>query len=105
MEEALAIGQEWEGDTRIVLFVRLAAGAMLDDGLRDRIRRRIREGASPRHAPAVILEVADIPRTRFGKIVELAVRDAVHGRAIANVEALENPAALDHFRNHPELRA
>ena len=105
VEEALAIGQEWEGDTRIVLFVRLAAGAMLDDGLRDRIRRRIREGASPRHAPAVVLEVADIPRTRSGKIVELAVRDAVHGRAIANVEALENPAALDHFRNRPELRA
>ena len=105
VEEALAIGQEWEGDTRIVLFVRLADGAALDDGLRDRIRRRIREHASPRHVPAVIAAVADIPRTRSGKIVELAVRDAVHGRAVANVEALENPDALDLFRDRPELRA
>ena len=103
--EGLAIGQEWEGDTRIVLFVRLADGATLDDGLRQRIRRRIREHASPRHVPAVIAEVADIPRTRSGKIVELAVRDAVHGRAIANVEALENPGALEHFRGRPELGA
>ena len=105
VEEALAIGQEWDGDTRIVLFVRLAGGAALDDTLRDRIRRRIRERASPRHAPAAILQVADIPRTRSGKIVELAVRDAVHGRAIANVEALENPEALEYFRNRPELGA
>ena len=103
--EALVIGQEWEGDTRIVLFVRLAGGAALDDGLRDRIRRRIREHASPRHVPAAIVEVADIPRTRSGKIVELAVRDAVHGRAVANVEALENPEALDLFRDRPELQA
>ena len=105
VEEALAIGQEWQGDTRIVLFVRLAGGAALDDRLRERIRRRIREHASPRHVPAVIAEVADIPRTRSGKIVELAVRDAVHGRAVANLEALENPGALDLFRNRPELRA
>ena len=105
VEEALAIGQEWEGDTRIVLFVRLAGGAMLDEALRERIRRRIREHASPRHVPAVIAEVADIPRTRSGKIVELAVRDTVHGRPVANVEALENPGALAHFRNRPELRA
>lgn len=105
VEEALAIGQEWDGDTRIVLFVRLADGAMLDDALRDRIRRRIREHASPRHAPAVIAQVADIPRTRSGKIVELAVRDVVHGRPVANVEALENPDALEHFRGLPELQA
>ena len=105
VEEALAIGQEWEGDTRIVLFVRLATGAVLDDALRDRIRRRIREHASPRHAPAVIAAVADIPRTRSGKIVELAVRDTVHVRPVANVEALENPEALAHFRDRPELRA
>ncbi len=105
VEEALAIGQEWESDTRIVLFVRLADGAMLDDGLRDRIRRRIREHASPRHVPAAIAQVADIPRTRSGKIVELAVRDVVHGRPVANVEALENPEALEHFRGLPELRA
>ena len=93
------------GDTRIVLFVRLSDGAMLGDGLLDRIRRRIREHASPRHVPAVIAQVADIPRTRSGKIVELAVRDAVHGRAVANVEALENPEALELFRGLAELRA
>jgi len=103
--EALVIGQEWDGDTRIVLFVRLAEGAVLDDRLRERIRRRIREHASPRHVPAVIAAVADIPRTRSGKIVELAVRDAVHGRPVANVEALENPEALDLFRGLPELGA
>ena len=104
VEEALAIGQEWDGDTRIVLFVRLAGGAALDDGLRDRIRRQIREHASPRHVPAVIAAVGDIPRTRSGKIVELAVRDAVHGRPVANVEALENPEALELFRDLPALR-
>jgi len=103
--EALVIGQEWDGDTRIVLFVRLAEGAVLDDRLRERIRRRIREHASPRHVPAVIAAVGDIPRTRSGKIVELAVRDAVHGRPVANVEALENPEALDLFRGLPELGA
>ena len=105
VEEALAVDQDWEGDTRILLFVRLAGGAALDEALRGRIRRRIREGASPRHAPAVIVQVADIPRTRSGKIVELAVRDAVHGRPVANVEALENPEALEHFRGLPELQA
>ncbi|MCY4320502.1 MAG: acetoacetate--CoA ligase [Alphaproteobacteria bacterium] len=104
VEEALAIGQEWQGDTRIVLFVRLATGAALDDALRDRIRRRIRERASPRHMPAVIAEVADIPRTRSGKIVELAVREVVHGRPVANIEALENPEALEHFRGRAELQ-
>ena len=103
--EGLVIGQEWQGDTRIVLFVRLAEGAVLDEALRARIRRRIRENASPRHMPAVIAAVADIPRTRSGKIVELAVRDVVHGRPVANVEALENPAALDLFRGLPELEA
>ena len=101
--EGLVIGQDWDDDTRIVLFVRLADGAVLDDGLRARIRGRIRENASPRHVPAVIAAVADIPRTRSGKIVELAVRDVVHGRRVANVEALENPAALDLFRDLPEL--
>ena len=89
-----------------MLFVRLADGAALDDGLRDRIRRRIREHASPRHVPAVIAEVADIPRTRSGKIVELAVRDAVHGARVGQCRgAGENPGALDLFRNRPELQA
>jgi len=101
--EALVIGQEWENDQRVVLFVRLQDGAVLDDALRDRIRRVIRDNASPRHVPAKIIAVADIPRTRSGKITELAVRDAVHGRPVKNVEALANPQALELFRNLPDL--
>lgn len=103
--EALAIGQDWENDVRIVLFVRLAQGATLDDALKAAIKRRIREGASPRHVPAVIIEVADIPRTKSGKITELAVRDIVHGREVKNREALANPEALELYRNIAELRA
>jgi acetoacetyl-CoA synthetase len=102
--ESLAIGQEWQGDTRIVLFVRLREGASLDDALAERIRERIRREASPRHVPARIAQVADIPRTRSGKIVELAVRDVVHGRPVRNREALANPEALELFRDLPELR-
>ena len=101
--EALVIGQEWENDVRVVLFVKLKEGVALDDALRDRIRRVLRENASPRHVPAKIIQVADIPRTRSGKITELAVRDVVHGRPVKNVEALANPEALDLFRNIPEL--
>jgi len=85
------------------LFVRLADGARLDDELRKRIASRIREGTSPRHVPARIIQVADIPRTKSGKIVEIAVRHVIHGRAIANREALANPEALDLFRDLPEL--
>jgi acetoacetyl-CoA synthetase len=101
--EALVVGQPWEGDVRVVLFVRLRPGAALDEGLRDRIRRRIRDNTTPRHVPARILEVADIPRTRSGKIVELAVRDVVSGRPVKNREALANPEALELFRDRPEL--
>ena len=96
--ESVAIGQEWEGDTRIVLFVVLRQGATLDSALQRRIRQRIREGASPRHVPAVIAEVPDVPRTLSGKVTELAVRDVVHGRPIANTTALANPEALDALR-------
>lgn len=103
--ESIVIGQDWDGDTRVVLFVRLREGASLDDTLRDRIRRQIRENASPRHVPARVIQVADIPRTKSGKITELAVRDIVHGRQVKNVEALDNPAALDLYRDLPELRA
>ena len=101
--EALVIGQEWDGDTRVVLFVKLREGAALDDALGARIKRRIRENATPRHVPARIVQVADIPRTISGKIVELAVRDVVHGRPVKNIDALANPEALDHFRDRPEL--
>jgi acetoacetyl-CoA synthetase len=95
--EAMAIGQEWDGDTRIVLFVRLVEGATLDEALQGRIRGDLRRQCSPRHVPAVIAEVPDIPRTRSGKIVELAVTDVVHGRPVKNLEALDNPEALEPF--------
>jgi acetoacetyl-CoA synthetase len=103
--EALAIGQQWDNDVRIVLFVRLRDGATLDAGLEKRIRSEIRAGASPRHVPQKIVAVADIPRTKSGKITEIAVRDIVHGREVANREALANPEALDLFRNLAELRS
>jgi acetoacetyl-CoA synthetase len=105
VEEALAIGQDWDGDVRVVLFVRLRPGRALDKALEDDIRARIRSGASPRHVPARIVAVPDIPRTRSGKITELAVRDVVHGRPVKNVEALANPEALAHFKDRPELAA
>jgi len=101
--ESLVIGQDWRGDVRVVLFVRLRDGVELDDALVERIRTRIREQASPRHVPARVIQVADIPKTRSGKIVELAVRDVVHGRPVANREALANPEALDLFASLPEL--
>ncbi len=102
--ESLAIGQQWDNDVRVVLFVRLATGVVLDDALQDRIRRQIRNNTSPRHVPARIVDVADIPRTKSGKIVELAVRDIVHGRPIKNLEALANPEALDLFRDLDPLK-
>ena len=91
-------------DERVVLFVRLRPGLALDDGLRDRIRQRIRAACSPHHVPRVIVQVADIPRTISGKITELAVRDVIHGRAVINTDALANPESLELFRNLPELR-
>ena len=101
--ESVAVGQDFDGDTRIVLFVRLADGCSLDDELQSRIKRVLRENASPRHVPARIVAVADIPRTRSNKISELAVTDVVNGRAVRNTEALANPDALDLFRDRPEL--
>ena len=101
--EAIAVGQEWEGDVRVVLFVRMQPRHQLDDDLVKRIRLAVRRDASPRHVPAKVLETPDIPRTRSGKIVELAVRDVIHGREAVNVDALANPEALDCFRNRVEL--
>lgn len=101
--EALAIGQDFDNDVRVVLFVRLAPGVALDEALEKRIRTKIRTGASPRHVPARIVAVADIPRTKSGKITELAVREVVHGRPVRNKEALANPEALELFRDLPEL--
>jgi acetoacetyl-CoA synthetase len=102
--ESLVVGQDWHGDVRIVLFVRLSEGLTLDDRLRERIRRRIREFASPHHVPRKILQVADIPRTISGKITELAVRDVIHGKPVKNMDALANPGALDLFRDLDALR-
>jgi len=101
--EAVAVGQEWEGDVRVILFVRLRAGCTLDAPLENRIRETIRDNATRRHVPAKIIAVDDIPRTRSGKIVELAVREAIHGRPVKNLEALANPAALDCFRDLADL--
>ncbi len=95
--EAIAIGQEWENDTRIILFVRLADAAVLSDDLTKAIKTALRTKCSPRHVPAIIQAVADIPRTRSGKIVELAVTEVVHGRPVKNIEALANPEALGLF--------
>ena len=101
--EALVIGQQWQGDVRVVLFVRLADGVTLDDALRSRIVTQIRANTTPRHVPQRILAVPDIPRTKSGKIVELAVRSVVHGDAVKNQEALANPEALAYFKDRPEL--
>jgi Acyl-coenzyme A synthetases/AMP-(fatty) acid ligases len=102
--ESLVIGQQWQGDERIVLFVRLREGVALDQTIIDRIQRQIRKNTTPRHVPARIVQVTEIPRTKSGKIVELAVRDVVHGRPVKNREALANPEALDQFANRPELQ-
>jgi acetoacetyl-CoA synthetase len=103
--ESLVVGQDWEGDVRIVLFVRLREGLTLDEPLRERIRRRIRDHASPHHVPRRIVQVSDIPRTISGKISELAVREVVHGRPVTNADALANPAALELFRDLADLRS
>ncbi|PLX36091.1 MAG: acetoacetate--CoA ligase [Hyphomicrobiales bacterium] len=103
--EALAIGQQWDDDVRVVLFVRLADGVALDEDLTKRIKTNIRTGASPRHVPAKIVVVKDIPRTKSGKITELAVRDVVHGREVKNKEALANPEALNLFKDIPDLQS
>ena len=101
--ESVVVGQDWQGDTRVVLFVKLQPGRTLDAALEKTIRDAIRTKASPRHVPAKILVVTDIPRTMNGKIVELAVRDVIHGRDVVNAQALANPAALDQFRDRVEL--
>ena len=103
VEEAVAIGQIWQSDTRVVLFVKLRDGQALDARLEERIRSEIRRHASPRHVPAKIVQVDDIPRTKNGKVVELAVKAVVHGMPVPNTDALANPDALEHFRDLPQL--
>jgi len=109
VEEAVAIGQLWPPekptDTRVVLFIKLKENQSLDAALEERIRAEIRRHASPRHVPAKIVAVADIPRTKNGKVVELAVKAVVHGMPVGNTDALANPEALELFRDLPELQA
>lgn len=101
--ESIAVGQDWKADVRVVLFVRLNPAVDLDEELKNKIRDAIRTHASPRHVPAKIIAVTDIPRTRSGKLSELAVREVIHNRRVHNIDALANPSALDNFRNVPEL--
>ena len=101
--ESLVIGQDWDNDVRVVLFVRLRDGLKLDDGLIQRIKEQIRRNTTPRHVPAKVVQVVDIPRTKSGKIVELAVRNVVHGQPVKNKEALANPEALTLFADIAEL--
>jgi acetoacetyl-CoA synthetase len=103
--EALAVGQDWQGDVRVVLFVRLKPGFALDETLRKKIRDTIRARTTPRHVPAKIIAVPDLPRTLSGKITELAVRNVIHGLPVKNVDALANPQALEYFRDLPDLRS
>ena len=102
--EALAVGQEWQGDVRVVLFVRLQPGVELDEALKRTIRETIRTQTTARHVPARVIAVPDIPRTLSGKLTELAVRNVIHGLPVKNLDALANPAALEHFRDLPELK-
>ena len=103
--ESIVVGQEWDNDTRIVLFVVLRDGLALDDDLAQKIRKQVRAECSPRHVPAKIIQVADIPRTKSGKITELAVRDVVHGKPVKNKEALANPEALALYAGLESLRS
>ena len=103
VEEAICVGQDWQGDVRVVLFLRLRAGLTLEEELIERVRSYIRAKCTPRHVPAKVLQVADIPRTRSGKITELAVRAVIHGQAVKNKEALANPEALDLFAGLGDL--
>jgi acetoacetyl-CoA synthetase len=103
--ESLVIGQDWDNDVRVVLFVKLKPGQKLDGPLQDRIKKQIRTNTTPRHVPARIVQIADIPRTKSGKITELAVRDIVHGRPVKNREALANPEALDLYKDIADLRS
>ena len=102
--ESIVIGQDWDSDVRVVLFVVLVPGRSLDEDLIKKIRQTVREKCTPRHMPAKVIQVAEIPRTKSGKIVELAVREVVHNRPVNNIHSLANPEALEHYRGLPELQ-
>lgn len=105
IKESIAVGQDWQGDVRVILFIVMNEGRNLDDALGAKLKKALREQASPRHVPAKIIAVSDIPRTKSGKITELAVREVIHGRDVKNVEALANPAALELYKNLTELKS
>jgi acetoacetyl-CoA synthetase len=102
--ESIVVGQNWNGDERIVLFVQLGDGRLLDDALRDRIKTHVRDNTSSRHVPAKIIQVVDIPRTHSGKPSEIAVHDAIHGQPVRNRQALANPQSLEAYAIIPELQ-
>ncbi len=102
--ESIVIGQDWDSDVRVVLFVVLKPDSQLDDGLIEKIKKTIREKCTPRHVPAKVIQVAEIPRTKSGKIVELAVREVVHNQPVKNIHSLANPEALELYRNLTELQ-
>ena len=104
VDDSVVVGQEWLGDIRVVLFVKMREAIPLDDALRDKIKKAIRLSASPRHVPAIILPVADIPYTLNMKKVELAVQKMIHGKEVKNKDALKNPEALEYFANIAELQ-
>jgi len=102
--DSICIGQDWDDDVRVILFVVLGEGVELSEELKQKIRSTIRRETTPRHVPTKIIAVKDIPRTISGKIVELAVRNVVHNRQVTNTDALANPEALDQFKNIAELQ-
>ena len=104
IRESIAVGQDWDGDVRVILFIVLKAEAKLDEALVNKIKKTIRDGASPRHVPAKVIAVSDIPRTKSGKITELAVREVIHNRPIKNIEALANPEALKLYEHLEGLK-
>ncbi|MEE9326958.1 MAG: acetoacetate--CoA ligase, partial [Cocleimonas sp.] len=103
VQESIVIGQEWQGDVRVILFVKLMDDLIIDESLVDKIKRQIRSNTTPRHVPEKVIQVADIPRTKSGKIVELAVKNRVENKAIANIESLANPEALEFYKNIKSL--
>ncbi len=103
--DSIVVGQDWDNDVRVLLFVKPAAGVVLDDALKQKIKKTIRENTTPRHVPALILPLDEIPVTLNGKKVELAVRNMIEGKPVTNKDALANPQALDQFLNIPELKS
>ena len=104
IEDSIVVGQDWEGDVRVLLFVKTKAGVTLDQTLVDKIKKQIRDNTTKRNVPAKVLPVNDIPVTLNGKKVEIAVRNVIEGKPVTNKDALANPEALDQFANIPELR-